>query len=145
MEIGGLRWWPGAAIVIVAALFLAGFHHSGIGIETRGPLRPFMLVYTYLAVHVAVFVWLMFFSKAPALTRTMALMFVFALEALVVLTVRVEGFSGKRWPILAWRWEQQIRDRALAAQAASSSESPAECSGGASGSDPTRLSRVSWS
>jgi outer membrane protein assembly factor BamB len=122
-EIGGLQWWPAALIAIAAALFLAGFHHSGIGSETRGPLRPFMPVFTYLAVHVAVFVWLMFLSKAPALTRTMALMFVFALEALVVSTVRVEGFSGKRWPILAWRWDQQIRDRALAVQAARSSES----------------------
>ena len=95
-----IRWWPAAAIVVLAALtlvwirFFVGVHRQDKIIASFG---------TVLLAAILLLIWVLLFSRMRWRLRLSILGIVVLLALGASATLRIRGVSGDLVPIVAWR------------------------------------------
>lgn len=97
----GLRWWPAALILAVAAAFLI---KTWLGDAPSRQDRVIPTLVTSGLTVIALLLWWFLLSRAPGRWRWRSLAGLAIVGLLAASTLRIRELSGDLVPILEWRW-----------------------------------------
>ncbi len=109
-----IRWWPAAAILLIAAAFLF-WTWSG-----EAPDRQDQVIATIITLGLAVIgllLWWFLLSGLPGRIRLLSLAALIGLGIVGIFTLRLREVTGDLIPVLEWRWAGSTPDTAPAAAA----------------------------
>jgi outer membrane protein assembly factor BamB len=104
----GIRWWPAAAILILAATgWICIWRFQDVQRQTKN-LQTAQLI---LVTIILLLLWVLLFSRLRWSWRLLVCGGVVGLAGVLALTVKVRGVTGDLLPVLAWRWSTPASQR----------------------------------
>ena len=98
-----VRWWPAAAICVLAVIALAAVR---LDTGATGQERTFLSAGVLLLAVALLLAWVLLFSRLRWRVRLLVLALVALTAGAAAASLRVRGVTGDFMPVLAWRWDE---------------------------------------
>src|SRR5262245_62702931 len=102
-----IRWWPLVPIVLIGSGLLYAVQVEGFSIFRASNEFTFFIG----LINVFVYVWIRAWSRLQLRSQVATVVFLFAIQALLLAMFRFDEFSGDGRVLFRWRWAQTPEQR----------------------------------